>query len=96
MVELFKNAPSKLDDPIDALLEEMEAYSPEDPQYQAALDALERLTKLRAEEYKSRINWDLLAPAAAHIVGIGMIIAYEQKHVMTSKALTMVIKPKLP
>lgn len=96
MVELFKRPPSKLDAPIDALLVELGTYDPESTEYQTALDALERLYKLRAEERRFKFSWDTVISSATTLCGIGMIIVYEQRHVMTTKAMTLVVKPKLP
>lgn len=91
---IFKRRESILDEPIDKILIEMKTYSPDTKEYQAAIEHLDRLMKLKAEERKFKISWDTVAIVAGGLLQVLVIVAYEQKHVMTSKGLGFVIKAK--
>lgn len=67
---------------------------PSTEEYAELLGQLERLTKLKAKDKPQRVSRDTLAVIAANLVGILIIVAYEQKHVVTSKAFGNVLKPK--
>ena len=94
MFGLFKKDESKLDDLIDTVLDEMATYGPDAPEYPALLDHLERLTKLKAGNSRGRVSPDQMALVAGNLLGILIIVAYEQKHVMTSTAKGFILKSK--
>jgi hypothetical protein len=86
---------SKLDETIDKVLEEMAEFSPDTSEYNKLLDHLERLTALQAKEtWTRRIDPNTVVVALGNLGVVGMIIAYEQKHVMVSKALGMLQRSK--
>lgn len=90
-----KDKPSILDDPIAKVLGEMKAYDPDSDEYKSAIAHLERLMRLKAEEgHNSRISPDTLAIVAGNLLGILIIVIYEQRHVMVSKGLGMILRPK--
>lgn len=90
------NQPSPYDKPIEDVLKRMEPYGPEDPEYEKQLTALERLTKLKRNvRPKLGISPDTAAVVAGNLLGILIIVAYEQKHSMTSKGMSY-IKPVNP
>ena len=55
---------------------------------------LERLTEIKANRRKSAVSRDTIVLVAGNLVGILLIMAYEQKHVMTSKSFSQLIKPR--
>lgn len=89
-----KNEPHILDAPIAKILIEMETYGPETPEYKNAIKQLDRLMKMKAKDSPKRISPDAVLSACAYLAGIGIIVAYEQKHVLVSKALSFIQKPK--
>lgn len=91
-----KSVTSIYDEPIQKVLNEMEQYDPSTQEYSAAIRHLETLSKLHAEEKsgRNRISADTMAIVAGNILGILAIVAYEQKHVMTSKATGFILKTK--
>lgn len=91
---LFKGRQSKLDEPIDRLLADIDLNGPDSPEYPQMIEQLERLIKLKALEPKARINPDTLLIVAGNLLGILIIVAYEQKHVVVSKGLNFVLKTK--
>ncbi len=89
-------APQKtdLDLEIDRVLKIMSTTLPENPEYSTLLEKLERLNKMRSKNRPRRISRDAVVTTLGNLAGILVIVAYEQKHVMTSKGLTFVPKVK--
>lgn len=85
---------SKLDEPIDAVLSSMKTFGPDDAEYPPLLAHLEKLTTLKASLRRPRVSLDTVMLVTGNLLGILIIVAYEQKHVMTSKGLNFVMKPK--
>lgn len=83
-----------LDSLIDRVIHDMEMIGPTHEEYPQLLNQLERLTKLKVEEKPERVSRDTMAVIAANLIGILIVVAYEQKHVMTSKAFGNILKPK--
>jgi hypothetical protein len=88
--------PSILDEPIERVLNEMNTYGPDSPEYAALVDHLERLNRMKASNVPNRPSPDAVLIVAGNLLGILIIVAYEQKHVMVSKALGFVMKTKEP
>lgn len=82
------------DEPINAVLEEMKMYGPDTPEFQAALEQLERLNRMKAESQKSVVSADTAAIVLGNIVGILIIVGYERGHVVTTRAKDFVLKTK--
>lgn len=89
MRNLKKKQPSQLEPLIAKLLDEMTMLGPGDDEYDKRLTELERLYALQTEESKRGINPDTLMHVAGSLASILTIVAYEQKHVMTSTALKL-------
>lgn len=89
-----KEVTSIYDEPIDKVLLEMQENGVETEEYATALRHLETLTKLRDDEKPKRVSADTVWVVAGNILGILAIVAYEQKHVMTTKATGFILKPK--
>lgn len=89
-----KTVTSIYNEPIYKVLREMEENGVETEEYATAVRHLETLNKLKAEERPKRVSADTVAIVAGNLLGILVIVAYEQKHVMTSKATGFIIKPK--
>lgn len=58
---------------------------PDSKEYAAAADQLVKLQALKKEKYSWRPSPDTLVTAGAQLGAILAMIAYEQKHVITSK-----------
>lgn len=89
-----KDEPSIYDEAIDKVLERMVAFDPIDAEYADMMEQLERLSKLKAERHKSRLDPNQMLLVAGNLLGILVIVAYEQKHVMASKAQSFILKAK--
>lgn len=97
MAGWFNKSDDELDYAIEKLVDELETYNSGDPEYQQALDNLDRLHRMRnAEPRRAPISWDTVATVAAYLGGIVIVVGYEHKNVITSKALSLLPKPKMP
>lgn len=88
--------PNALNEPIDKVLEELRQHDPNSQEFDTNLTNLERLTKLKAStKWKMKVSPDTLVTAGATLLGILIIVGYEQKHAMVSKGFNFRI-PKNP
>jgi hypothetical protein len=83
---------TELDKAIDELFLEMRGFTAETEEYAAMVDQLLKLYALKSKDEKSRLSPDTMLIVAGNLVGIVMIVAYEQKNVATSKALNFITK----
>lgn len=81
-----------LDDVIAVLLAKMHEEDPVSDKYAKMADQLSKLYKLKEQDAPKRVSMDTWALIAANLAGILLIIGYEQKHIITSKALAFVQK----
>lgn len=88
-----KEQAEKLSAVEDKLMLELAENPVDSPEYAKAFDHLERLTILQSKE-KRRVSPDQMALVLGNLLGIGILVIYEQKHVLTSKAKDYVLKPK--
>jgi hypothetical protein len=64
------------------------------PEFKQTLKHLERLYALKGSKDRKGINPDTVLLVLGNLLGIVIIVAYEQRHVWTSKAFGNVIKPR--
>lgn len=84
---------SKLDDPIDKILLELNVHDPESSEYATNLTNLERLRALQdTETWTRKIDPTQVAAVAANLLGIGLIVNYEKLNVVTTKAIGMIMR----
>ena len=92
-LRFWEEKTSIVDEPIERVLTEMNA-GPKSPEFEQNLSYLERLQELKAGERRHfRVSPDTIALVLGNLAGIVIIVVYENKHVMTSKAMGF-IKPK--
>lgn len=87
-----KKEKTKLEQNIEQLERTLLATPPGSDAYREMVKELETLYAIKREERKNKVSKDTLALIAGNLVGIGMILSYEQLHVISSKALSFVIK----
>lgn len=97
---MFGRAPkvvnTKLDAVAERLLDEMIMYGPEAPGYSEMLEHLQKIEALRQPQTRKPVDPNAMALVAGNLLGILIIVAYEQKHVVTSKGLGFVLKSQKP
>lgn len=89
-----KKAPDAFDDLTERLFVEMREHGPLTSEYGDCIGYLERIEALKEKEKPSRVSRDTVWLVVGNLVGILAIVAYEQKHVMTSKAFGTIITPR--
>lgn len=93
----FKDEEKKpVDEQIDAVLIEMGVKGVNADEYSKLMGYLERLNKLKQTNKLPHVSRDTIALIAGNLLGILLIVAYEQKHVMTSKGFNQIIRPNRP
>lgn len=96
MKKFWQASGSIYDAQIERVLSDMEMFGPESEEYPKLLAHLKALHAMKAEEKpKFRISPDTLAIVGGNLLGILIIVAYEQTHPMVSKGLNYV-KPQTP
>jgi len=95
MLRLFFNDDEEkpVDDQIAAVLKSMDDKGVDSEEYPKLMGYLERLRKLKQQDKQQPISRDTILMVAGNLLGILLIVAYEQKHVMTSKGLNQIIRP---
>lgn len=94
--KVWQEKPSIYDEPIEKVLDEMNTYGPGEKEFEVQLSYLERLSSMKEKGKRiMRVSPDTIAIVAGNLIGILIIVAYEQNHAMTSKGLSFV-KPKNP
>ncbi|MET0786294.1 MAG: hypothetical protein ABWY25_06270 [Paenisporosarcina sp.] len=88
--------PSVLDEPIEKVLTDMNTYGPDSPEYTKLIEHLDQLTRMKSDYRNRRFSPDTMLIVAGNLLGILIIVAYEQKHVMVSRGLGFVIKAREP
>jgi hypothetical protein len=96
MVGYFRRDPigKSIDGQIMKILQEMDETETKSERYPDLMADLERMTKVRAEQRRVQVSQDTIALIIGNLAGILLIIAYEQKHVMSSKGFTQILRPK--
>jgi hypothetical protein len=94
--KFWQEKESIFDEQIAEILTHMNATGPGTQEYAELLQNLERLTSMK-EKSKNimRVSPDTIAVVAGNLLGILIIVAYEQNHALTSKGMNFV-KPKNP
>ena len=93
MFKSFKSEASKeLSDAIDRALRALTTCDVGSQEYSDTLSHLERLYSINIEKRKNRITPDTMVVVAGNLLGVLVIVAYEQKHILGSKALSFLQK----
>lgn len=76
------------------LFKQLRRHEPDSDEYAAAVDKIAKLHKLETDEKSSRVSKDTLATIGANLVGIVMILKHEELAIITTKAMSLVMKIK--
>jgi hypothetical protein len=83
---------SGLEKAIDRVLEEMDNETVDSEPYAQMVDQLAKLHALKTVERQPRISPDTVATIIANLAGIVIIVGHERVHIVTSKALSFIMK----
>lgn len=89
-----ENTHDALDATITELMNDMKTMDGDSDEYATCLNRLERLTKLKKPRFYEKLSPDTLLLVGSNILGILIIVSYEHGHVIGSKALSHIIKPR--
>lgn len=86
---------SELDIVIDDVLTRMRVVGPDDDEYKKLVKYLGHLNKMRDESRKSgKVSKDTIAIVLGNVGIVVAVLAYENAHVVTTKALDFIIKKR--
>lgn len=91
-----ENKNDKIEEEIKKVFELMGVAERGSKEYNQLLDNLDKLMDLKYNYKKKKsIDWNTLLVVSGNILGIAMILWWEQGHVVTSKALAFVLKGRV-
>lgn len=92
----FKKKSSLLEDAIEQLFREMAGYDGDSEEYSKMVQQMDTLYKLKTVDAETskvfKVTPDTVLLAAANILTVLIVVGYEQKSVLTSKALMFLRK----
>jgi len=80
---------------IQLLQAEIKVIDVTDDRYPKLIEQLDKLYKIRAHEAPEKWNKNTFVSAGANILGIVLILGYEQINVVSSKAFGLLTKPRI-
>jgi len=86
---------SKLDQLIDCMENELLKVQEGTEQYENLLASYERLVKMKSEKRRWKVSPDTVAQIAGSILGIVLILGFERANILTSKALSFVLRGRV-
>ena len=89
-----KDKRTKLDIEIESVLDQMSSLEANDPLYTAMRLNLSELCAARALTRPTGPSADTILTVAGSLLGIALMLSYEQFHPITSKVVGFVLKPK--
>lgn len=81
-----------IDGEVNHLLKQMEGMDVTSDDYAEAAKTLKTLCEARGIKTNRSISMDTIIAASANLLGIALILEYEQIHVITSKAISLVFR----
>jgi hypothetical protein len=91
----WKKPPTPLAIAFDDAIRELKNHREDSKEYATILDRAVQLHKMKEEEERtSSVSKDTLAVVGANLLGILMIIKHENVNVITTKAMSFVMKPR--
>lgn len=93
-----KKEPNYLDEEIKRVVDYISILDPTSEEYKKAVENLKVLTEAKATyetETKAKLNPNSVLAVGGNLLGIGMVLGYERLHIIASKALSFIIRPKI-
>lgn len=85
-----------LDDEIHDVADQMQKEGVLSEKYPTLMAYLERLHKLKAQERREPVKLDTIVIVGGNLLVALLVVAYEQKHVITSKAVPLFMRSMRP
>ena len=83
-----------LDEAIERLLNRMQYEEVDSEEYGTMVSRLDKLYAMKNTN-RNRVSKDAIWTISANILGIILILGHERANVVTSKALSFIVKPKI-
>jgi hypothetical protein len=83
-----------LDETIEQLLREMSYVPCDSDEYARMADQLQKIYVLKETDSKKRVSPDTLAIVLGNLAGVLLIVGHERVHIITSKALNFILRPR--
>lgn len=87
-------AKTELEKALDRALTQLDNSQVDSKEYGEILDRVAKLHKMKEDEKPKSVSKDTMAMIAANLFGIVLIISTEREHVITTKAMQMLARPK--
>lgn len=91
-LNVFKKGKTSLDKEIDGVLSWMASTEPYTEEYSAMANNLKKLYEIKNGNKNDNIKLDTIVVVAGNLLGIWLILNYEELDIITSKALSFVGK----
>lgn len=92
ITNIFKKEKTMLEKEIEVVLLDMKDMYVDSDEYEVALKHLSTLHEINSKEKKWNVSPDTMAVVAGNLLGIMLILKHEELNVITSKAMSFVIK----
>jgi len=90
-----KNEAAQLQLTITRLIEEMDLYGPNTPEYTEAFQHLEKIYNLKTMNSPSKVDPNTMLLVAGNLLGIAIIVVYESRGALVGKATSFINKPTI-
>lgn len=90
-----KHPKKMLDEELERVVTVMKDLDPSEDRYGVMVANLIKLSQARTETFKREIDVNVVIGAVTNIVSILVILNYEQLHVVSSKAIGLLVKPRI-
>lgn len=94
MLPRLTQQPTALDTTIDEALTQLSGIEVGSEEYTKKMDQITKLYAIKEKNSPKRVSPDTLVIVAGNLLGILAILGHERAHVVTSKALSFVLKPR--
>lgn len=91
---LTNDADAPIDEQITSILDEMTVVGVSSDDYPKYIGYLERLSAIKAKRRRDPLSRDAIAHIFGNLMGILIIVGYEQKHVLSSRAFEQLGRAK--
>ena len=92
---MFSSRPSLIDLALERAIREMNRHEIGSAEYAKRLEIVSKLHKMREEEKPSSVSRDTILVVGANLLGIFVIVLHENVNVIASKALNLIMKPRV-
>lgn len=90
----MKREPTPLEKEIERAVQRLSDWDVATEEYDRLLNTISRLEEIKAEEKPDRLSKETMAVLGTNLLGIILILRYEQLNVITSRAMSLLIRPK--